>query len=224
MKKGKWVAGVIIAFLLVLAGFTGKRFYDNYKLLKDDSIIFSVENKKLNRTLKILDGHREKNWDKIDSLEFQNFILEKDLVEVEEQLEILTDSLKKKPKEIEKLPVEASYAYIQLRYPDDSPKPFYLSEVQVKSVHIELASYDLLVGINEKLVDSNSILKNEIQTQEDIELGLRIIIADYAKENEYLLEELTDQQIKNIKVKVQRDGAIIVGAILTGVIAIISIL
>lgn len=215
----------IIAFILVVALVVTGLFINNYiQTLRKENITLGVSNKKLNGELGIIKKEKQESLDLVDSLGKISYVLEAELKAKEIEIQKLKRDLANIPEVIMQIPVEESYEYLQLRYPDDSEKPYPLSEVQIQSVHIELASYDLLIGINKKLTESNQILKKQIQTKESIELGLIDVIESYNEENDILYNEISDLQLQNIKVRTQRNiflGTTLTVASILGVIILL---
>jgi len=215
-----WIKGLIAGVIIVLI-IVGCIYSIKYvKALNGTNTNLISENGKLNSKLTLFRHQREIAWSEVDSLGKISYYLETKVAEKDLEIKALKDSLKRIPEVIETIPPEESYDWLNVRYPDELEKQYELSGLQITKIHVELASYDLLLGINEKLTESNSILKNQIITKNKVEDGLLEVIKLSEAENKYLKETINGLQEDNVKVKVQRNVA---GATALTVITILGI-
>ena len=215
-----WIKGLIAGVIIVLI-IVGCIYSIKYvKALNGTNTNLISENGKLNSKLTLFRHQREIAWSEVDSLGKISYYLETKVAEKDLEIKALKDSLKRIPEVIETIPPEESYDWLNVRYPDELEKQYELSGLQITKIHVELASYDLLLGINEKLTESNSILKNQIITKNKVEEGLLEVIKLSEAENKYLKETINGLQEDNVKVKVQRNVA---GATALTVLTILGI-
>jgi hypothetical protein len=200
----KWTIGIVISILIGIACIYSIKYI---KALQGDIDNLGTINGKLQTKIETLEVERLAYMHNLDSLGKVSYYLGELIQEKDEEIEWLKDSLKKIPEAIAEIPAEESYDWLKVRYPDDEEEVFPFTELQVQSIHIDLASYDLLKGINEKLVDSNTLLKNQVATAELTEAGLLNVIDTYKEENSLLKDSILELRDENIKVKVQRNIA-----------------
>lgn len=217
----KLVKGILVGVVIIIIAIAGKFGYDKLRDLKSDRDTLYIQNSALSERLAFLEKERDKAWTLVDSLDKISFHLELAVEDKELEIRKLRDSLNRIPDIVAEIPADDSYDYLQIRYPDDAEKEFDFSEIQVKSIHVELASYDLLQGINTKLVETNQILKNQIITKESIEEGLLAVIENYKAENILLNETILALREGIIKVRVQRNVLGVIVAIIVTVTGII---
>jgi hypothetical protein len=205
-----WVKGLLILVALTILSvsiiFLVREIGNLKKLNKelvDDKVSLYEEVGKLRIS-------RDSIYKVTDSLKLESHYLGKLLEEKDLEIARLRDSLAKIPEAIEELEPEESYEWVQLRYPDESEKPYDFSEIQVKSIHIDLASYDLLLGINKELVDANSILSNKLILEKAQKQGLEEIIDSYREENTQLYKTIDGLREGTTKVKIQRNVLVVI--------------
>ena len=210
MIKFKHVKTGLLIFLLILVGVIGFKGYEKIKRLNADNLVLTSFNKKLTRSVELLTEERDNSYSLIDALDNSYHVLELDLEESNKIIKELRDSLKAIPDAIAKIPPTETYKYLQARYESEGEKEFKFSAPQIGNIHNDVVVGDLLADINLKLTDSNSILKSQISNRQKVEEGLRDVIESYKGETKLLYDANSDLTKQNIKVKTQRNGAVIV--------------
>lgn len=225
LESMKRIILILTCIVILVFGFLIIKHIKKTKILESEKLELSLQNKRQAAAIERLTAQRDQNWDLVDSLDKISYVLELDLKEKESIIKELRDSLKRIPAVIEELPKGASYEYLQARYESfKEEKEYPFSDAQVRSIHNDVVTKDLLENINSKLVSSNAILKEKVLTKEKIEEGLLSIIDTYKEENTILGETNSLLKKNNIRLKVQRNiSTMIVVIEALGIIGLIAL-